>query len=179
MVHVEDLCTIGLIAVVATAAQTDLLAADLTDLEVDLIGSLNRAVVVKANNENINGQVGQRKCSNSTVDGNGLCSTNIPIGISQASRSDLADVFPRARVQSRTNGRQELCGDRNSLIGRCVVVCTSGNLDSDGRSTGLVIHAVDSQRITAYRDSGNTGVVRCCGNSTVTSTSHGYCCTLG
>ena len=73
MVHIEILCTIGIIAIVATVNQANQLTTDLTNLEVNTVAALDRAVVVKAQNKNINRQVGKRKRSNCTVDGNGLC----------------------------------------------------------------------------------------------------------
>jgi len=73
MVHIEILCTIGIIAIVATVNQANQPTTDLTNLEVNPVAALDRAVVVKAQNKNINRQVGKRKRSNCTVDGNGLC----------------------------------------------------------------------------------------------------------
>ena len=70
-VHVE-IAVAALAAAILAITQANVFPSDLADLEMDPIGALPAAVVVKADNKGVNGQIGKSEIPHLAVDGDPL-----------------------------------------------------------------------------------------------------------
>ena len=112
--------------------------------------------MIKSGNKSINGNAGEVSSSNFAIDSNGLGITNIPVIISLPTIRNSLDNRPGVLVQNITD---ELCVDRNSLICRGSIVCTSGHLNRNSGVTTCLIDIVHGDNIPAYADRNDTSVI--------------------
>ena len=112
--------------------------------------------MIKSGNKSINGNAGEVSSSNFAIDSNGLGITNIPVIISLPTIRNSLDNRPGVLDQNITD---KLCVDRNRLIRRSGLVCTSGHLNRNSGVTTCLIDIVYSNYSPAHADSDNASVI--------------------
>ena len=112
--------------------------------------------MIKSGNKSINGNAGEVSSSNFAIDSNGLGITNIPIIIALPTIRNSLDNCPGVLIQNITN---ELSIDRNRLICRSSIVCTSGHFNRNSGVTTCLIDIIHGDNIPAYADRNDTSVI--------------------
>ena len=156
MVHFKASCRFAI-------PQANVLAADLANLEVNAAASLPAGIVIKPNDKDVNGQVGDCISSHFSVDGDPLGIAHAPIIFTLTGVGNLLDSGPCITIQG---GCGYGYGHATGLIRRSRVVRARRHLDGNGGGAlGLGAHG------HAHR--GHVGVAGCGGHSPVSGPRHG------
>ena len=78
-IHLEPPGTGGIIRTVVTVTQANILSADFSNLEMDTVAALSTAVMIESNDKRLHRQVGERKVSHPSIDGNCFGITHRPV----------------------------------------------------------------------------------------------------
>ena len=161
IIHVEITRTAD-IAVVTGITQANGGGSNLSDLEVNQVASFLGAVMVEAQNEHIDGQVGNCGIPNLSVDHNGLHITNSPIVGTLTGATHFPDGGPTVICQGA-------CGQgdrhRTGFIGRGGIVGSSRNLHRDCGAS--LCNGGNRYRSTRHTHGGNTGITGSSRNSAI------------
>ena len=136
-------------AAVAAIHQTNKLAADLTQQEVDAVAALLAGIVVETDDKGINFQAGDRSRTHLAIDGHGLRGTNRPVVCTLPSIADGLDDCPTVAAESFGHQRN---GHRERLAGRCSIVGICTHIDRNSGTAG---------RLCGHRDGGAGNTYRC------------------
>jgi len=148
-------------ATVAAIHQTNKLAADLAQQEVDAVASLFTGVVVEADDKSINFQAGDRSCAHLAIDGYGLRGTNRPIVCTLPSIADGLDDCPTVAAERFGHQRN---GHRERLAGRCSIVSVCTHADRNGGTAGRLCRHRNGSAGNAHRC--NVRIARGCSHRT-------------
>lgn len=136
-IHIE-IAIVVLITVILAIAKGNRCGADFANLEVNFVIPFLAAVVVEAQNEGVDGQIGESEVPNLAVDLNGLHITNRPIAGTLTGITDLFNGGPIVIIQG-IRGKRDINGtgfiSRGSIVGICghadgncgVSFCLAGN----------------------------------------------------
>lgn len=99
-IHIE-IAIVVLITVILAIAKGNRCGADFANLEVNFVIPFLAAVVVEAQNEGVDGQIGESEVPNLAVDLNGLHITNRPIAGTLTGITDLFNGGPIVIIQGK------------------------------------------------------------------------------
>ena len=148
-------------AAVAAIYQTNKLAADLTQQEVDAVAALLAGIVVETDDKGINFQAGDRSCTHLAIDGYGLRVTNRPIVCTLPSIADGLDDCPTVAAERFGHQRN---GHRERLAGRCSIVGVCTHADRNGGTAGRLCRHRNGSAGNAHRC--NVRIARGCSHRT-------------
>ena len=136
-------------AAVATIHQTNKLAADLAQQEVDAVAALLAGIVVETDDKGINFQAGDRSRTHLAIDCHGLRGTNRPVVCTLTSIAHGLDDCPTVAAERFGHQRN---GHRERLAGRCSIVGICTHIDRNSGTAG---------RLCGHRDGGAGNTYRC------------------
>ena len=148
-------------AAVAAIHQTNKLAADLTQQEVDAVAALLAGIVVETDDKGINFQAGDRSRTHLAIDGHGLCGTNRPIVCTLPGIADGLDDCPTVAAERFGHQRN---GHRERLARRCSIVGICTHIDRNSGTAGCLCGHRDGGAGNTYRC--NVRTARGCGHRT-------------
>ena len=158
-IHVEHCRAAG--AIVLAVAKSNGLPADFANLEVDAVASLFTGVVVEAQDENIDIEVGERIGSDLAIKSDSLGVAYRPIVCTLPGIADGLDDCPTVAAERFGHQRN---GHRERLAGRCSIVGVCTHTDRNSGTAGRLCRHRNGGAGNAHRC--NVRIVRGCSHRT-------------